>query len=61
MSRRKRESRAYTLVMVGGTAGVVAAVGLVLAIVGVVGLGLPLIAAIVAIVCLVLFKSTVGR
>ena len=61
MSRRKREQRAYTLVMVGGVAGVVAVVGFVLAIVGVVGGGLPLIAAIVAIVCALLFRSTVSK
>jgi hypothetical protein len=60
-SRRKRESRAFTLVMVGGGAGVVAVVGVLLAILGVVGGGLPLIAAIVAVVCLLLFRTTVSR
>jgi hypothetical protein len=59
--RRKAESRAFTLVVVGGTAGAVAAVGLILAILGVVGAGLPLIALVVAVVCLLLFRSTVGR
>lgn len=61
LSRRKREQRAYTLVMVGGVSSVVAVVGLVLAIVGVVGGGLPVIAAIVALVCLLLFRATVGK
>jgi putative flippase GtrA len=60
-SRRKREQRAYALVLVGGSAGAVAVVGFILAIFGVVGGGLPLIAAIVAIVCALIFKSTVSR
>jgi hypothetical protein len=55
--RRTREQRAFRLVQVGGAAGVVAVVGLVLAIAGVIGLGIPLLAAIVAVVCLVLFRS----
>ncbi|MEA2459471.1 MAG: hypothetical protein QOC95_2443 [Thermoleophilaceae bacterium] len=59
-SRRKREQRAYALTVVGGTAALVTVVGVLLAIFGVVGGGLPLIAAIVAVVCLVLFRSTVG-
>ena len=59
--RRKAEQRAFTLVMVGGAAGAVAVVGLILAIVGVTGAGLPLIAALIAVVCLLLFRSTVSR
>jgi hypothetical protein len=59
--RRERERRAYALVLTGGTAGAIAVVGFVLAIVGVVGLGLPLLAAIVAVVCLLLVRRTVGR
>jgi hypothetical protein len=61
LSRSARERRAYTLVLVGGTAGAIAVVGLLLAIVGVVGAGLPLLAAVVAVVCLLLFRRTVGR
>lgn len=59
-SRRARERRAYQLVLVGSTAGVIAVVGLVLALVGVMSLGIPLVAALVAIVCLVMFRRTVG-
>ena len=59
--RRTREQRAYRLVQVGGAAGVVAAVGFVLALVGVIGFGIPLLAAIVAVVCVVMFRSVVGR
>ena len=58
--RRVREQRAYQLVVAGGTAGLVAAVGLVLAAIGIVGPGLPVIAAIVAAVCFVLFRRTVS-
>jgi hypothetical protein len=38
----------------------VAVVGFVLAIAGVIGIGIPLIAAIVAAVAVVLFRSTVS-
>ena len=59
--RRTREQRAFRLVQVGGGAGVVAVVGFVLALIGVIGFGIPLLAAIVAVVCLVLFRTTVGK
>ena len=58
--RRTREQRAYRLVLVGGTAGTVAVVGMVLAIAGVVGFGIPVIAAIVAVVAALWFRSTVS-
>ena len=57
--RRVREQRAYRLVQVGGGAALVAVVGLILSIVGVIGSTLWLIAAIVAAVCAVLFWRTV--
>ena len=60
-SRRGRERRAYQLVLVGSTAGFIAVVGFVLAAVGVLGFGLPFLAAIVAVVCAVLFRRTVNR
>ncbi len=59
-SRRSREDRAYKLVVAGGAAGVVAVVGLLLAIVGIIGFGIPVIAAIVAAVCAWLFRRTVS-
>jgi hypothetical protein len=58
-SRRQRENRAFQLVVVGGGASVVAVVGLVLAIAGVIGSGLFWVALVVAIVCFVMFRSTV--
>ncbi len=60
-SRRGRERRAYQLVLAGSAAGTVAVVGFVLAVVGVMGFAIPFIAAIVAVVCALLFRRTVGR
>ena len=59
-SRRARERRAYQLVVAGSVAGVIAVVGFVLAAVGTIGLGIPFIAAIIAVVCGVLFRRTVS-
>ncbi|MDX6668455.1 MAG: hypothetical protein QOK04_1835 [Solirubrobacteraceae bacterium] len=59
--RRTREQRAYRLVVLGGGLGAVAVVGFVLAIAGVVGIGIPFIAAVLAVVCLLLFRSNVRR
>jgi len=58
--RRVREQRAYRLVVAGSVAGVVGVVGLVLAIAGVVGATLPVIALIIAALCAVGFRRTVG-
>jgi putative flippase GtrA len=60
-SRRSREQRAYRLVLAGGTAGAVAVVTFVLALVGVMGFGIPVLAVIVAIVCALWFRRTVSR
>lgn len=59
--RRVREQRAYRLVQVGGTAAVVGVASLIFAIVGVIGLTLPVIALIVAAVCFVLFQRATGH
>jgi hypothetical protein len=58
--RRTRERRAYQLVLVGGGAAALAVLGFVLAIVGVIGIGLPLLAAVVAVICGLLFRATVS-
>jgi putative flippase GtrA len=60
-SRRSREQRAYRLVLAGGTAAAVAVVTFVLAAVGVMGFGIPVLAVIVAVVCGLLFRRTVSR
>jgi hypothetical protein len=59
-SRRGRERRAYQLVLAGSAAGTVAVVGFVLALFGVMGFGIPVIAAIVAVICAWLFRRTVS-
>src|SRR4051794_41374617 len=60
-SRRKREQRAYSLTLVGGTAAVVAVGGLILAIAGVVGSGVWVIAAVVAVVWALWVRRTLSR
>jgi hypothetical protein len=59
-SRRQREQRAFNLVVAGGVAATIAVIGVVLAIFGVVGFGIPVLAAIVAAVCALLFRRTVS-
>jgi hypothetical protein len=59
-SRRKREQRAYNLVVVGGVAGIVFVVGALLAILTSFGWSLAIVAAIVAVVCALLFRRTVS-
>jgi hypothetical protein len=58
-SRRQREKRAYNLVMAGGVLGLVFVVGALLAIVGVIGWSIPILAAILAVVVALLFRRTV--
>jgi hypothetical protein len=60
LSRSDRERRGYQLVLVGGVAAAVAVIGFILAIFGAIGGGIPLVAAVVAIICLVLFRRLVG-
>jgi len=60
MSRRDREQRGYRLVVAGGVSGVVAVVGGILAIAGVIGWGLPFVALVVAVICIFLFRRLVG-
>lgn len=59
-SRRQREQRAYNLVLATGGLGVVFVVGAVLAIVGVIGWSIPILAAILAVIAGVLFRRTVS-
>jgi len=60
VSRKDREARAFRLVAAGSVFGAVAAIGLVLAVLGIVGFGIPLLSGIVAVICLVLFRRSVG-
>jgi hypothetical protein len=58
-SRRAREQRAYRLVVASGGLGLVAVVGALLAIVGIISWSVPVIAAILAVVCVILFRRVV--
>ena len=58
LSRRQKESRAYALTLVTGGASLAAVVFLVLAVVGVTGVGLFLLAVIVAAVAGFLLRGT---
>jgi hypothetical protein len=58
-SRRQREQRAYTLVMAGGVLGLVAVVTGLLALFTSFGWGIPILAAILAVLCSVLFRRAV--
>ncbi len=60
MTRSQRERRAYQLTLASGALAVVAVVGLVLALVNVIGAGLPIAAAILAVVSFVLLRRTLG-
>jgi hypothetical protein len=59
-SRRQREKRAYNLVLVGGAAGLVFVVGTLLAIITSFSWSIPIVAAILAVVCALLFRRTVN-
>ena len=60
MTRRQREQRAYQLTLATGGLAVVTVVGIMLAVFGVIGSGLPILAAILAVVCFVLLRRTLG-
>jgi hypothetical protein len=61
LPRSTREARAYRLVLAGGALGTVAVIGFVLAIAGVIGAGIPFLAAALAVVCGLLFWRSVRR
>jgi membrane protein implicated in regulation of membrane protease activity len=57
--RRRREQRAYNLVMAGGVFGLVAVVTGLLALFTSFGWGIPILAAILAVICSLLFRRAV--
>jgi fatty acid desaturase len=62
LSRRHREQRAYRLVLATSVFGLIAVVGIVLAIAGVVGGGIPFMAAVLAVLFgLWLRRTLAGR
>jgi hypothetical protein len=60
LSRSARERRAFQLVVVSGTAAAIAVVTFVLALIGVMGFGIFVLATIVAVVAGLLFRRRVG-
>jgi hypothetical protein len=58
-TRRQREQRAYNLVLAGGALAVVFVVTALLAVFGVMGWSIPILAAILAVVCGLLFRRAV--
>jgi hypothetical protein len=59
--RRVREKRAYQLLLVGGAAAIVAVVGFLVALFTSFSMGIPFLAAIVAVVCVLLFRRMTSR
>jgi uncharacterized membrane protein YgaE (UPF0421/DUF939 family) len=60
LSRRQREQRAYQLTLATGGLAVIAVVGIVLAIANVIGGTIPVLAAILAVVCGLLLRRTLS-
>ena len=60
LTRAQREKRAYQLTLATGALAVVAVVGIVLALVGVVCFGLPILAVVLAVVSGLLLRRTLG-
>lgn len=60
LTRREKEKRAYSLTLVGGGAGIATVVFLVLAVVGITGIGPAFLSAIVAAGAAYGFRRTVG-
>lgn len=56
-TRAQREKRAYLLILATGGLAIVGAVGLLLAIFGVIGAGLPIILLVLAAVCFFVLRG----
>ena len=59
-TRKQREQRAYGLVIAGGAAGLVAAIGGLLAVFTAFPWGIPVLAAVIAVLCFVLLRRATG-
>ena len=57
-TRRQKEERAYRLVLASGALGVVAVVGLLLAFIDVIGFFIPVVAIVLAVICVMLLRRT---
>jgi hypothetical protein len=58
LSRRQREQRAYNLTLAGGFFGLVFVATALLAIFTSFGWGIPILAAVLAVLCAVMFRRT---
>lgn len=56
LTRREREDRAYKLVLATGGLGAVAVVGAILAAIDIIGGTLPLLAAVLAVICFIMLR-----
>jgi len=59
--RRAREQRAYRMVVTGATAGSIGVISLVLAMVGVIGATIPIVAFIVTALAVLGFMRSTGQ
>ena len=57
--RKKREQRAYRLVLATGAFGLIGVAGLLLAILTSFGAGWPIVSLIIAAICFMMFRRTV--
>ena len=56
LTRREREDRAYKLVLATGGLSAVAVVGAILATLDIIGGTLPLLAAVLAVICFIMLR-----
>jgi hypothetical protein len=61
LTRKQREERAYRLVLATGAFGLIGAAGVLLAILTSFGWGWPILSLIVAAICLMMLRRTLGR
>lgn len=61
MTRKQREDRAYKLVLATGASSTVAVISAILALTPFLGSGLPILAALIAVLCFIMLRRTLGR
>ena len=60
LTRREREDRAYKLVLATGGLGAVAVIGAILAAIDIIGGTLPLLAAVLAVICFIMLRRVLN-
>jgi hypothetical protein len=61
LTRKQREQRAYRLVLATGAFGLIGVAGVLLAILTSFGWGWPILSLVIAAICFMLLRRTVGR